>query len=380
MLTDHKLEEFLFISEGGNRSPAYDDFQPWKTLEPGDEIKGTLTIGPGFTTRSDGSPVQIGDTMTDQEAYDRLRRYIAEEVEPVLEDLIHVPIATSLANALGSLIYNFGATEVYGWRLWGRINSGEPAINIVNEWIDGTFSSKGVPMLGLWRRRFKELALAFGLEWRAGENVSWEHQPDEFLEVLGWDGAMPKPEPIIDSDLFNEDPELQIPHRGANEVTREKGSDPTPETPMTLDDAQFLNAEAVGYDGTYADFMAHRTVVTQRNAIEAPKVDAKKPPKPMEDSKTHRGLSKKDSGKEGVQMGAVLTGAATTMGTMRELTRDTAATAESASPLIGGFTANHLILVGLFIGVPLLIWGAWRMMRGEMIAREGRQEGTQLKV
>ena len=379
MLTDQRLEEFIFIKEGGNRV-AYDDFDPGKRLKPGDKIKGTLTYGPGFTTRPDGSPVQIGDSMTDQEAYDRVRQYIRDEIEPVLDDLIHVPIALSLGNALGSLVFNFGATEVYKWRLWGRINAGEPVGNIIREWIDGTYSSKGVPMLGLWRRRFSELALAFGVDWRAGDNVDWETDPEEFLEILGWDGTMPKPPPIVDKDLFNEDPDLQIPTRGAAEVKREKGSDPTPETPITMDDAQFLSAEAAGYEGSYADFMSHRTVVTTRNAIEAPKIDTKKPPKPMEDSKTHRGLSKRDSGKEGVQIGTILAGASTAAGTVKGVTKDTATTVEVAQPLIAGFTLNHLILIGVFIGVPLMVWGAWRWMRGDMIAREGRQEGTQLKV
>ncbi len=379
MLTDHKLEEFLFISEGGNRSPAYDDFQPWKELQPGDEVKGTLTLGPGFTRHADGSPIQIGDTMSDQEAYERLRAYIRDEIEPVLEDLIHVPIATSMANALGSLVYNFGATEVYGWKLWGRINAGEHALNIINECIDGTFSSKGVPMLGLWRRRFKELALAFGVDWRAGENVDWEHKPDQFLEMLGWDGTMPKPAPIVDEDLFKEDPDLQIPTRG-KDVKREKGADPTPETPMTLDDAQYVSAEAAGYDGTFDEFMAHRTSVTARNAIKIPKVDPKKPPKPMEDSKTHRGLAKKTAGKEGRDMGAILTGAGAMAGTMKGLTRDTAATVENTQPLVAGFNINHFILMAVIIGVVLLGYGLWRMYRGEMIAREGREETVQTKV
>jgi len=31
-------------------------------------------------------------------------------------------------------------------------------------------------------------------------------------------------------------------------------------------------------------------------------------------------------------------------------------------------------------GFSLLVYGAWRMYRGEMIAREGREDGTQLKV
>ena len=143
MLTDKtQLITFLHSAEGGNRSPAYDDKQPWKELQPGDEILGTLTYGPGFTTREDGSPLQIGDTITDQEAFDRLSKYIDEEIEPVLENLIHVPIAPSMANALASLVFNFGASEVLVWRLWGRINAGVEPGAVIREWVNGTFFSK----------------------------------------------------------------------------------------------------------------------------------------------------------------------------------------------------------------------------------------------
>jgi GH24 family phage-related lysozyme (muramidase) len=374
MLTDHKLEEFLFISEGGNRL-AYDDFNPRKKLKPGDEIEGTLTYGPGFTTREDGSPVQIGDSMTDQEAYDRLRKYIREEVEPVLEDLIHVPIATSLANALGSLVFNFGADEVYGWRLWGRINSGEPAINIVNEWVDGTFSSKGVPLLGLLRRRFKELGLAFNLEWRAGDNIDWDTDPEEFLQILGWDGAMPKPEPIIDSDLFNEDP-------GANEVKPDT-SDPTPETPMTMDDSQYVGyVAAVGDEQAipFADFMAHRTLVTERNAIKAPKVDVKKESKALEDSETANGFAKEVSGKDDVRLAAIMSGAATTAGLASTTSDNLSKTMENTQTMFAGLSIMQLVWVGLLIGLPLLGYGLWKMHRGKLMKDDGRAKATRTKV
>ena len=379
MLTDQQLEEFIFYAEGGNRSPAYDDKQPWKELQPGDEIVGTLTVGPGFTKRRDGSPVQIGDTMSDQEAFERLREYIAEEIEPVLEELIHVPVATSLANALGSLVFNFGATEVYNWRLWGRINAGESPLAIIREWVDGTFSSKGEPMLGLWRRRHKEILMAFGQDWRAGDNVSWEDQPDDVLRVMGWDGSMPKPAPVVDSALF-EDPDLQIPHPGAKDMTREKGADPTPATPVTMDDAQFLSAEAAGYEGTYAEFMSHRTVVTARNAIEAPKVDTKNEPKPIEDSETGRGIAKKVSGKDDAWIGAAIGGASTIAGTASGISKDVSTITKNTQTAIGGATLHQLMIVGLIIGGVLLVYGLWKMHRGEQIAKEGRAKATQLKV
>ncbi len=365
MLTDQRLEEFLFISEGGNRK-AYDDKQPWLDLKPGDEIKGTLTYGPGFTTRPDGSPVQIGDTMTDQEAYDRLKQYIKSEIEPVLEDLVHVPIAASMANALGSLVFNFGASEVYKWRLWGRINSGESPAQIIKEWVTGTFFSGGEPMLGLWRRRFKELALAFDVDWRAGDNADWETDPEEFLQVLGWDGTMPKPAPIVHEDLFEpEKPDM---------------SDPTPESPMTMDDRQYLSAKAVGYDGTYADFMGHRTVVTAKNAIEAPNVDVTQPPKPIEDSKTGVGIAKEASGKDDVRLATILSSAGATATVASTTSEKLSETMHNTQTMIAGLSLMQLAWAGMIIGIPFLIYGGWKMYRGWQIKREGRATATQLKV
>jgi GH24 family phage-related lysozyme (muramidase) len=369
-LTDQRLEEFLFISEGGNRK-AYDDKQPWLDLKPGDEIKGTLTYGPGFTTRADGSPVQIGDTMTDQEAYDRLKQYIKSEIEPVLDDLIHVSIATSMANALGSLVFNFGGDEVYKWRLWGRINSGEPPAQIIKEWVTGTFFSGGEPMLGLWRRRFKELALAFDVDWRAGDNADWETDPEEFLQVLGWDGTMPKPAPIVHEDLFEPEKPVSI-------------QDPTPSTPVTKDDAQYMGYVAAVGDKEqvipYADFMAHRKVVTERNTISAPKVDIKSEPKAAEDSETVRGIAKEASGRDDARLAATLTTVSTTAAVASTTSEQLSETMHNTQTMVAGLSLMQLAWAGMIIGIPLLIYGGWKMYRGWQIKREGRATATQLKV
>jgi hypothetical protein len=228
-----------------------------------------------------------------------------------------------------------------------------------------------------WERRVKEVLMFLGMDWRMAANIPFGTDIIEAIISLGFDGSIPTPGPAHDPEIFEE---LEIPTRGADEMTREKGADPTPETPITMDDAQFLSAEAAGYEGSYADFMSHRTVVTARNAIEAPKIDVKKPPKPMEDSKTHRGLAKKTAGKEGRDVGAILAGAGSMAGAMNSLSKNTAQTVENTQPLVAGFTFNHIIIIAMVVGFSLLVYGAWRMYRGEMIAREGREDGTRLKV
>ena len=359
MLTDQQLEEFIFHAEGGNRSPAYDDKQPWKELQPGDEIKGTLTVGPGFTKRRDGSPVQIGDTMTDQEAFERIREYIANEIEPALEDLIHVPIATSLANALGSLVFNFGATEVYGWRLWGRINAGESPLAIINEWIDGTFSSKGEPMLGLWRRRHKEILMAFGKDWRAGDNVSWEDKPDDVLRVMGWDGSMPKPPPIVHKDLFEE---LEIPKRGADVIT-----DPTPETPLTtadlnvMQEASLKTGKRMSFEPVTMPVGNKPLSINSKSAEQVPYgLDPEAPLQPKEDAERYRRAVKKEKGIEMKKFGEGLT-----------VATGVAASANMASEEVRTFFGSlgqigyTLLFVALAVGIIYWIVGRIREHHNE---------------
>jgi len=362
-LTTPALISFLQLREGF-RKKAYDDAQPHIELTAETEIKGTITIGYGTTRYPDGSPVEWDDKVTKSEAVDYLAHFIRETVEPALENLIHRPLAGCQYDALGSCIYQYGEGEVAGWKLIQRINAGEDWKSIALEWVNGTVMWRGEPMF--WGRRIMELFMFLGIDWRGGANVPVLSDPLEAAEAMGFDGELPKPAPIVHEDLFEpEKPDM---------------SDPTPESPMTMDDRQFLSAKAVGYDGTYADFMGHRTVVTKRNAIEAPRIDVTKPPKPMEDSETHRGLAKQTAGKENITLGTTLTGAAATAATVRELTRDATATVETASPVVGGFTANHFILIGLCIGIPLFAYGLFKAFRGWQIARQGREDGTQLKV
>ena len=363
MLTTANLVTFLQLREGF-RKHAYDDAQPNVKLTAETEIKGTLTIGYGTTEYPDGRKVEWDDKVTKSEALDYLQHYIIETIEPALENLIHPRLAGCQYDALGSCIYQYGEGEVAGWNLIGLINNGAGWEEIALEWINGTVMWKGEPLF--WGRRISELFMFFDLDWMAGGNVPVLSDVLAAIKLMGFDGNMPQPEPIVHEDLFEPEP-LDM-------------SDPTPETPMTIDDRQYLSAKAAGYNDSFSEFMGHRTIVTQRNAIQTPKIDPTLPPKPMEDSKTHRGLAKETAGKENMTLGTTLTGAAATAATVRELTRDTAATVESASPVIGGFTANHLILIGLVLGIPLFFYGAWKAFSGWRIARQGREEGVQAKL
>ncbi|WP_373003120.1 glycoside hydrolase family protein [Hyphomonas sp.] len=381
MLTTAALINFLQSdSVESFREKAYDDKQPHLDLNPGDEhlVKGRVTYGSGFTRRPDETPVQLGNTITRQENFDRLHRYIREEVEPVIENLIHIPLWPSAYNAIGSVIFNFGAEEVSKWRLWGRINSGDTPENIALEWMDGTTTSDGEPMLGLHRRRIMEVLMFFGMDPAPGANVTWTNKVMDVLIRLGWDGKMPKPAVVIEPP--KPEPVLSAP-------TLKPEPEPMPRT-ITLPDewdkmpaaqqTAWLNTgEFIALGGKVGEPIkaaplpdaAKAPLTVTKKVIETPKlVDASRP-KPMETSQTFKGLSKQDSGRETALIGGGL--ATVTMA------------APAAKELTGFFKAYDmqtiLIAGGTFAGI-LLIIGGWRWWAGRMIAYEGRQKAEQPKV
>lgn len=362
------LAQFL-ATEGieGIRLQTYDD-KTGDRLDAGETAEGTASIAVGLIEYADGSPVEPGDELTLQEAWDETYHYLNKVLTPALERLISVNLPDHKLMAFSSWLYNFGETKARRYSLPKLINSGADDRAIIEKWME-YINAGGKPELGLYRRRMAEVLMWMDLDWRPALNVTFDDSIFDVITELG--GEVPE----ADTDLF-EEPE--IPRQGAP-VTKDM-SDPTPETAMTMDDRQYLSARAAGYDDSFDEFMGHRTIVSAKNAITAPNVDPRRAPKPMEDSKTFSGLSKKESGKEAIQWSAVLSGAAGTAGVVKGLTKDTAGTVEAAQPLVAGFTVNHLIIIGLAIGIPLAIVGIYRMMRGDYLAKDGRAEGVQPKI
>ena len=248
MLTTTNLVTFLQLREGF-RKHAYDDKQPHVKLTADTKIKGTITIGYGTTVYPDGRPVEWDDKVTKTEATEYLEHYIKTKIEPALKNLIHRPLAPCQYDALGSCIYQYGAGGVSSWRLIHLINDPDTDWrDIIAEWVTGTVMFMNEPLF--WGRRVAEIFMFLGLDWRAGGNVPPLSNLEEAVEKMGFDGELPKP-PGWKDDLH---------------------ADPTPETPMTMEDSQYLSAKAAGYKGAFADFAAHRTVVVTKNAIAAPNV------------------------------------------------------------------------------------------------------------
>ena len=312
MLMTPALIESLVASEGF-RSLAYDDEQPWLELAPGeeDQVKGKITYGHGLTTREDGSPVQLGDTITEGESLDRVARHVREEIEPTLENLIHHELASFQYDAIAHAMYQYGAEEVSGWRLIRRINAREDWEKIALEWINGTVMWMGEPLF--WSRRIKEVLMFFGLDWRAADNVPPDSDILEVIEDMGFDGEMPVAGPV--------------------------------------------------HDPTHNDYGVPMTKLTKKVPVESvhylaneDKTPGNITVKPIEDSQRGKGYAKQEQGKQQIIAGAGGT-AAVAIGA-----------AEPVLKVVDRYSINTIaaVFLGLtVVGIITYYWGLWQRQRGE---------------
>lgn len=355
MLTTPNLASFLLVREGF-RKHAYDDAQPDVTLTEDTEIKGTLTIGVGTTHYPDGQPVRWNDTVSKQEALDYLQHYIQTVIEPALENLIHVPLEPHQYDALGSLLYQYGEPEVSGWRLINRINRGDDWRNIILEWVTGTVMWMGRPLF--WGRRVAEVLMFMGLDWRAGDNVPAESNIIDVVEAMKppeKPKALPAPEPPSPKP----EPAMNDAQIKARSVT----------LPDNWDD--LTPSEQVDWLNGIQDPKAKpkNKAIRAKAVVEAPNVKPEAPPKAMEESKTFKGLSKKESGQEAIIVG----------GTTAVVTSSLPVAKEMAG-FFKAYDLKVILTAGLVFGGVLLIVGAWRMWRGAVIAWEGRRDAESPKV
>ena len=351
MLTTPALIQFLQLREGF-RKHAYDDKKPKVELTADTEIEGTLTIGYGTTVYPDGRRVQWDDKVTKSEASDYLEHYVRETVEPALENLIHVPLAGCQYDALGSCIYQYGESEVAGWNLVRLINSpgGMDWEAIALEWVNGTVFWNANPDLGpiFWGRRIMELFMFMGLDFRAGQNVPVLSNAIAALEAMGFDGTLPKPNPIVDPELFQEP---EIPTRGKDV---EPITDPTPETELTTADLNEMQRESLA-TGRPIDYGVPMTKLTKKVPVESVHYlsdeDKKNiTVKPIEESRRGKGYAKTEMGKQSMIAGAGGS-AAVAIGA-----------AEPVVKFVDKYPANTIAVVFIFllaIGVGLHYYGKW---------------------
>lgn len=223
---------------------------------------------------------------------------------------------------------------------------------------------------GLVRREHATACLSLGLDWR--EATRSDRISMDVKLPPRWDAAKNRWVDRLSYTPFSEVLKVAqnyplVPDGYEEEPQPPALDDPTPETPLSTEDASFIELQRLGSDMTFEEFQGR--VVRKRDVVEVPKIDPMEPPKPMEESETHRGLSKKDSGQEAVGVGATVGGIAAIMPMFSEITG-----------FFERYSTGTMVKAAMGIGVALCAVGLWRWWRGSIIAYEGRINTTRAKV
>lgn len=294
-------------------------------------------------------------------------------------------------DACVSFVFNFGIKKFRTYTIYDMLLEDAPFDELADQWLkyqytirdddqDGDFDAvidNGLPI-----RRYRELLIACGASWQVAEaaadddilnlkttRVSWKGDGYKevlvsrttFSEVLERAQAMAA---VLDEDRPTPKSVFAVAQTSERTDTVMGYADPTPDTPWDHDDLNNIQTWKLQGKPGNAPLSIYPPKV-----LEAPNVDLSEPPTPLEDSKTVRGISKAESGKEAIQTSVVLGGAAAAVPTVNAVTGYLES--YSTSAIIG----TALLFAALLAGV-----GLWRWWRGKIIAYEGRQEATRAKL
>ncbi len=134
---------------------AYDDFAPKKILQPGDKVRGTLTIGYGHT----GPDVFIGQEITEAQGREILKADL-QIAESAVTKNVKVVLKPNEFDALVSFAFNVGGGAFAGSTLLRKLNAGD-RIGAADQFVRWN-KSKGVELAGLTKRRLAERNMFMG--------------------------------------------------------------------------------------------------------------------------------------------------------------------------------------------------------------------------
>jgi lysozyme len=152
---------------------------------------GIATIGFGSIRWQDGERVQLGDTISRQDAEALLTDYIARHIDPVIPRLVQRPLTQPQWDAYASFLYNFGEDKTRGYTLTKVIADGPKGNDIdalqayealLIKWWPVYRMAGGKPLLGLFRRRVAELLTFLHLP----SDVAWTlpHMGVDLAELI----------------------------------------------------------------------------------------------------------------------------------------------------------------------------------------------------
>jgi lysozyme len=281
-----------------------------------------VTIGIGQTGRMpDGRPVVMGLVITEKEAREALQYFVRNVTEPLVRKHF-VARTQSEFDALVSWTYNISAAKLEAgkYSLPGLVNVRDRDIDALIDKLLQYVNPNTIFEQGLYRRRLAEACLFLGLPWHFA---------------------------------------LSAVLRRANGVIVERTD---PDYILSL-------AEAAKPIASLPDPPKAPKPVIEVKAEPLPEIDPVLPPKPMEESKTHKGLSKAESGKETAIVGGVLTGIGAMLPNIQAITA-----------YLNQFDGATILTTLSVIGVGVIAVGGWRWWRGRIIAYEGRLTAERAKI
>lgn len=306
--------------EGCEKRQPDGTFRAYK--HPGDP----WTVGWGQTgVMPDGRKVEEGLVITQAEADEALGWFIHNVSAPLTRKHFNARTQAEF-DALHSWVYNVrhDKLERGEYSLPAFVNLKARDVDaMVNKWVQYT-NPNTIFEQGLYRRRLAEICMFLGLPWHFA-----------LTAILRRSSGM-----IVDRT----DPYYIIDMAEAS-VPIYSEPDP-PKAPAPVIEVRVEPLPEI-----------------------APKVDPAKPLKPMEDSDTHRGLSKAESGKETAIVGGVLTGLGAMLPNIQAITA-----------YLNQFDGVTILTTIAVIGVGVAGVGGWRWWRGRIIAYEGRLNATEAKI
>lgn len=328
------------------------------------------TVGWGQTGQlRDGRKVEEGLIITQEEADNELQYFVRGVVDPLVRKHF-VCRSQAEHDACASWVYNVrhDRLERGEYSLPTLVNLKARDIEAVaNKWLQYV-ATPGFEN-GLYRRRLAEILMFMGLPWSVPavwgyistaiyqrNGVKQPTDPWFIIDVAQALEEAPKTEEQIIADLNN----AQLVALGG--TVGQTVATPRPPPPAAKPKAASAPAKAEA--PVPAPKPEPKPVV-----IETPNLQPAAPPKPMEQSKTHKGLSKKESGQETVIIGTTVTGIGALLPNINALTA-----------YLEKFPVKSILLTLAIVGVAIVLVGAWRWWAGRMIAYEGRQEAERPKV
>jgi len=283
-----------------------------------------VTIGWGITgALHDGRKVEEGLIITQEEADAALMWFVKSVSEPLTRKHFNAQTQNEF-DALHSWVFNIrhDKLERGQYSLPALVNLRARDFDaVIAKWIQYK-NPNTIFEQGLYRRRLAELCVFMGLPWHFALSAVLKRQNGVIVD-------MTDPAYILEmAEAAKPIPSLPDPPKAPKPVI-EVRVEPLPEV----------------------------------------SIDPALPPKPMEQSRTHKGLSKAESGKETAIVGGVLTGIGAMLPNIQAITN-----------YFNQFNGVTILTTLSVIGVGVIAVGGWRWWRGRIIAYEGRLTAERAKI